>query len=78
MKMKESGNKLIRNNEYKESIAVYTDALNVCPLCFNEDRSILFANRAVAKLKLVSISRTDAQFRPRWDSEFRNIRREGG
>ena len=53
--MKDSGNKLIQNNENNEAIAIYTEALNLCPLCFKEDRSILFANRAVAKLKLVSI-----------------------
>lgn len=50
--MKESGNKLINKNENNEAITIYTEALNVCPLCFKEDRSILFANRAVAKLKL--------------------------
>ena len=26
--------------------------MNICPLCFREDRAILFANRAAAKLKL--------------------------
>jgi hypothetical protein len=53
--MKESGNKLIQNDENNEAIAIYTEALSICPLCFKDDRSILFANRAAAKLKVVSI-----------------------
>lgn len=50
--MKESGNKLIQNDENNEAIAIYTEALSICPLCFKDDRSILFANRAAAKLKV--------------------------
>lgn len=34
-------------------MALYSDALEVCPLSFSDDRAILFANRAAAQFKKV-------------------------
>ena len=52
--MKKSANELYVSSQHKEAIAIYTEALDLCPLCFEEDRAILLANRAAAKIKLVS------------------------
>ena len=54
LNMKKSANDLYVSSQHKEAIAKYTEALDLCPLCFTEDRAILLSNRAAAKLKLVS------------------------
>lgn len=48
------GNIEFKNGEYCESIISYSKALQICPLMYTNDRSILFANRAASKHKLVS------------------------
>lgn len=48
------GNIEFKNGEYCESIISYSKALKICPLIYTNDRSILFANRAASKHKLVS------------------------
>ena len=53
--MKKSANELYISSQHKEAIAIYTEALDLCPLCFEEDRAILLSNRAAAKIKLVSV-----------------------
>jgi len=50
--MKKSANELYVKSQYKDAIDIYTEALNVCPLSFKEDRAIFLSNRAIAKLKL--------------------------
>lgn len=50
--LKEKGNHHFQSKEFEDSIRIYTLALNTCPLKNKQDRSILFANRAAAKIKL--------------------------
>lgn len=50
---KDAGNTEFKEEKFKESILSYTKGLLVCPLCEKELRSILYANRAAAKIKLV-------------------------
>jgi len=52
LNMKKSANDLYVSSQHKEAIAKYTEALDLCPLCFSEDRAILLSNRAAAKIKL--------------------------
>nr|BAN20706.1 conserved hypothetical protein [Riptortus pedestris] len=50
--LKATGNQQFKNQEFRESAFTYTSALRICPLAFAKDRSILYANRAAAKIKL--------------------------
>lgn len=50
-KYKNEGNDLFKREEYLEAISVYTQAIQTCPLAYSKERSILYANRAAAKLK---------------------------
>ena len=54
--MKEAGNSLYLGGENTEAAAKYTEGLNVCPLCFTEDRAILYANRAAVHIKTVELN----------------------
>lgn len=49
--LKNEGNLKFCAGEYDEAIESYTDALEVCPLCFEKDRAILFSNRAACNMK---------------------------
>ena len=53
--LKVEGNELFRCGSYKSAIKVYSRALRTCPLKYAKDRSIMYSNRAVCKLKLVSL-----------------------
>ncbi|CAL8071196.1 unnamed protein product [Calicophoron daubneyi] len=50
--MKDQGNKLFREEKFAEAIQVYTEALELSPLCFEKERSVLFSNRAACHAKL--------------------------
>lgn len=50
VKYKDKGNDLFKSEEYQEAISVYTQGLRTCPLAYSKERSILYANRAAAKL----------------------------
>lgn len=50
--LKNKGNEHFKTAEYKEAVNLYTQALNTCPLKFQNDRSILYANRAAARISL--------------------------
>lgn len=50
--LKAQGNELFKQGEYQKSADLYTAALRICPVDFNAERSILYANRAAAKTKL--------------------------
>lgn len=50
-KYKNEGNDLFKREEYLEAISVYTQGIQTCPLAYSKERSILYANRAAAKLK---------------------------
>lgn len=49
---KDEGNKLFKDQSFKDAMRCYTRALHICPLSFPKDRSIMFSNRAVCKMKL--------------------------
>ncbi|XP_071946844.1 tetratricopeptide repeat protein 1-like [Antedon mediterranea] len=49
---KMKGNTLFKNSEYLEACDVYTTALELCPLNFKKERSIMYSNRAACKLRL--------------------------
>ncbi|KAF8796079.1 tetratricopeptide repeat protein 1-like [Argiope bruennichi] len=50
--LKNKGNDCFKNADYKEAVNLYTQALNTCPLKYQNDRSILYANRAAARISL--------------------------
>ncbi|ODN00131.1 Tetratricopeptide repeat protein 1 [Orchesella cincta] len=49
---KDKGNEEFKEEQYRESIMSYTKGLLQCPLCEKELRSILYANRGAAKIKI--------------------------
>lgn len=49
--IKDEGNIKFRNCEFDDAIAAYTEALDICPLMFLKERSVMFANRAACKMK---------------------------
>ncbi|XP_038651386.1 tetratricopeptide repeat protein 1 [Scyliorhinus canicula] len=50
--LKEVGNGQFKKGEYTEAENSYTEALGVCPAYYQKDRSILYSNRAAARMKL--------------------------
>ncbi|XP_064181279.1 tetratricopeptide repeat protein 1 [Anguilla rostrata] len=50
--LKEAGNGQFKKGEHTEAEASYTAALGVCPVCYSKERSILFSNRAAARVHL--------------------------
>ncbi|CAG9817299.1 unnamed protein product [Phaedon cochleariae] len=50
--LKKQGNEEYKTEKYLESVYTYTKALRICPLKFENDRSILYANRAASKIVL--------------------------
>ena len=53
--LKEQGNEHYNGGHYEKAIETYTDALAVCLLSHTNDRAILYANRAAAKVKMVNV-----------------------
>lgn len=51
---KEKGNTSFKTGHYEEAVSSYTVGLRICPISFPRERSVLFANRAAAKSKIVS------------------------
>ncbi|KAM4747755.1 tetratricopeptide repeat protein 1 [Rhinophrynus dorsalis] len=49
--LKEEGNQLFKKGDYAEAEALYSKALGSCPAFHHKDRSILFSNRAAARMK---------------------------
>ncbi|XP_048399570.1 tetratricopeptide repeat protein 1 isoform X2 [Stegostoma tigrinum] len=49
--LKEVGNGQFKKGEYTEAENSYTEALGVCPAYYQKDRSILYSNRAAARMK---------------------------
>lgn len=49
--LKQAGNDFFKNGEYVQATSQYTQALQICPLAYSKERSILYANRAAAKAK---------------------------
>ncbi|KAM6150589.1 tetratricopeptide repeat protein 1 [Erethizon dorsatum] len=50
-RLKEEGNEQFKKGDYVEAESSYSQALQMCPSCFQKDRSILFSNRAAARMK---------------------------
>lgn len=50
LELKEKGNTQFKSGEHVEAEESYTAALKVCPVCYSKERSILFSNRAAARL----------------------------
>ncbi|XP_042555506.1 tetratricopeptide repeat protein 1 [Dipodomys spectabilis] len=50
-RLKEEGNEQFKKGDYVEAESSYTKALQTCPACFQKDRSILFSNRAAARMR---------------------------
>ncbi|XP_024432755.1 tetratricopeptide repeat protein 1 isoform X1 [Desmodus rotundus] len=50
-RLKEEGNEQFKKGDYVEAESSYSRALQTCPSCFQKDRSILFSNRAAARMK---------------------------
>lgn len=49
---KKTGNDLFRSENYSDAMNCYNKGLQICPLCFAKDRSIMYSNRAACKLRL--------------------------
>ncbi|XP_072518881.1 tetratricopeptide repeat protein 1 [Salminus brasiliensis] len=52
MALKEKGNAQFKSGDHGEAEESYTSALKICPVCYSKERSILFSNRAAARLHL--------------------------
>lgn len=50
-RLKEEGNEQFRKADYIEAENSYSQALQTCPSCFQKERSVLFSNRAAARMK---------------------------
>ncbi|TPP65136.1 Tetratricopeptide repeat protein 1 [Fasciola gigantica] len=50
--IKEKGNELFKEANFSEALQKYTEALDLCPLKFPIDRSVMFSNRAACHAKL--------------------------
>jgi len=51
--LKKEGNTLFSSGQGEEAAVKYTEALDLCPLEFADDRAIYFANRAAARTMTV-------------------------
>lgn len=49
---KNEGNLAFRDGDYEKSIKIYTQGLRTCPVDCGNERSILYGNRAAAKVKI--------------------------
>lgn len=50
--IKQSGNDVFKAGEYEKAIELYTEAIELCPKRYTNERSILFNNRAAAHKRL--------------------------
>ncbi|EHB07740.1 Tetratricopeptide repeat protein 1 [Heterocephalus glaber] len=50
-RLKEEGNEQFKKGDYVEAESSYSRALQMCPSCFQKERSVLFSNRAAARMK---------------------------
>ncbi|XP_013143096.1 PREDICTED: tetratricopeptide repeat protein 1-like [Papilio polytes] len=55
--LKNEGNEAFKIGEYEKSVEKYTEGLRICPLQFEQQRSILYCNRSAAKMKLEKYKR---------------------
>ncbi|AWO99723.1 putative tetratricopeptide repeat protein 1 [Scophthalmus maximus] len=52
LSLKEKGNREFKDGDWAAAASTYTEALVLCPVCFSRERSVLFSNRAAARLHL--------------------------
>lgn len=52
VELKQQGNSEFNNGNYEKSAEIYTKALRKCPVACANERSILYGNRALSKVKL--------------------------
>lgn len=52
VELKEQGNGEFRKGNYEKSAEIYTMALRKCPVACATERSVLYGNRALSKIKL--------------------------
>ena len=52
VELKQRGNEEFRSGNFEKSAEIYTTALRKCPVLCTEERSILYGNRALSKVKL--------------------------
>ena len=50
--LKKRGNGFYLASENEDAIIQYNQALEICPLCFSEDRAVLMANKAAVLIKM--------------------------
>ncbi|XP_043938220.1 tetratricopeptide repeat protein 1 [Protopterus annectens] len=49
--LKKEGNDRFKETAYTEAETCYTEALRICPYCFQKERAILYSNRGAARMK---------------------------
>lgn len=52
LKLKAEGNEFYLKDRNDDATRKYSEALEMCPLCFKKERAVFFANRAAAKCKM--------------------------
>lgn len=52
IELKEQGNDEFRKGNFEKSVEIYTMALRKCPVACANERSVLYGNRALSKIKL--------------------------
>lgn len=52
VELKQQGNEEFKNGNFEKSAEIYTKALRKCPVACANERSILYGNRALSKVKL--------------------------
>eukprot|EP00095_Tigriopus_kingsejongensis_P001839 maker-scaffold10_size831480-snap-gene-7.20 protein:Tk01839 transcript:maker-scaffold10_size831480-snap-gene-7.20-mRNA-1 annotation:"tetratricopeptide repeat protein 1" len=52
LELKKSGNEFFLAGANEEAVEKYSEALDLCPLCFSEDRAVLYGNRAAARMRM--------------------------
>ena len=62
LKLKAEGNEFYLKDRNDDATRKYSEALEMCPLCFKKERAVFFANRAAAKCKMVSRKRENISF----------------
>ncbi|XP_054611998.1 tetratricopeptide repeat protein 1 [Dunckerocampus dactyliophorus] len=50
--LKEKGNRQFKTGDWLAAEHSYSEALLLCPVCFSQERAVLFSNRAAARLHL--------------------------
>ena len=54
VKVKVSGNEAFKLGQFPEALEHYSQSLDLCPLKYSQQRSIMFSNRAACRTKEVS------------------------